>query len=191
MNQCCKRIFDVILAMLGVILWAMLHPLLVFIIKRDSPGPVFYRQSRLGLHGKPFTICKYRTMVVDAEADGCPRWAEPEDSRITPSGHWLRRWGLDELPQFWSVLKGEMSVVGPRPEREYFYKKYPQLHGERLSVKPGITGLAQVSQRYTRDENDIRIKLDYDHEYIRKRSLGVDISIMLSTIALLMRGRDI
>ena len=186
-----KRLLDIIVALCGLMLWLLLHPFIALAIMLESRGGIFYRQERLGRNGQPFTLCKYRTMVADAEGDGTPRWSPPADPRVTRAGRGLRRFGLDELPQFWSVLKGEMSVVGPRPERAYFYEKYPELRCERLKVLPGITGLAQVSHRATATEEDLRRKLAYDARYVRQRSLWLDVRIMWRTVTLLLGGRDL
>lgn len=186
-----KRLLDIFVAACGLLLWLLLHPLIAFAIMLESRGGVFYRQERLGRNGQPFVLCKYRTMFADAEQDGTPRWAQPADPRVTRTGYWLRRFGLDELPQFWSVLSGEMSVVGPRPERAYFYEKYPELRSERLKVLPGITGLAQVSHRATATEEDLRRKLAYDARYVREHSLWLDVRIMWRTVTLLLGGRDL
>lgn len=186
-----KRLTDLIVALAGLLVWALLHPFVALAIMLESPGGVFYRQERLGRNGASFVLCKYRTMFADAERDGLPRWSVAPDPRVTRVGRWLRRFGLDELPQFWSVLKGEMSVVGPRPERAYFYEKYPELRGERLRVLPGITGLAQVSHRATATEEDLRRKLEYDARYVRESSLWLDLRIMWRTVTLLLGGRDL
>ncbi len=186
-----KRIADILVAGTGVAVWVLLHPLIALAIMLESRGGVFYRQERLGRNGRPFVLCKYRTMQADAEKDGTPRWAQPADPRVTRVGRWLRRFGLDELPQFWAVLRGEMSIVGPRPERAYFYDKYPELRCERLKVLPGITGLAQVSHRATATEADLQRKLQYDARYVREQSLWLDVRIMWRTLTLLLGGRDL
>lgn len=186
-----KRLLDCLVACCGLVVWALLHPFVALAIMLESRGSIFYRQERLGRNGQPFILCKYRTMQEDAEADGTPRWAQPADPRITRVGHWLRRFGLDELPQFWTVLRGEMSVVGPRPERAYFYEKYPELRNGRLSVLPGITGLAQVSHRATATESDLQRKIEYDLRYVREQSLWLDVRIMWRTLTLLLGGRDL
>ena len=176
-----KRIFDIVLSfVLGVLL---LVPMLIIAvwIKLDSDGPVLFRQERLGKGGEPFIIYKFRSMRTDAEKDG-PRWAEVDDERVTRAGHFLRRTRLDELPQIWNVFVGNMSIVGPRPEREFFYLLFEQdIPGfrNRLIVKPGLTGLAQVNGGY---ELDPASKLKFDMEYIKHRSAWLDIMCILKTV---------
>ncbi len=140
--------------------------------------------------GRPFIIHKFRTMTVDAEKGTGPVWASREDQRVTRVGRWLRRYRLDEMPQFWNVLNGEMSIVGPRPERPAFVKKLRQefaAYALRQRVPPGITGLAQVHRGPDRSIDDVRIKLDYDLEYISRRSVLVDLLIMLRTVPAMIR----
>ena len=153
-------------------------------IKVSSPGPVIYKQERLGLNGKKFNILKFRSMYIDAEKNGA-RWSEGDnDERITPVGRILRKYRLDELPQFFCILNGTMTLVGPRPERECFYHEFEKhVHGfsERLKVKPGLTGLAQVSGGY---DLSPREKIVYDIEYIKKRSVLVDLEIMFKTVGI-------
>ncbi|MGN0544194.1 MAG: sugar transferase [Acutalibacteraceae bacterium] len=176
-----KRMFDIVLSfVLGVLL---LVPMLIIAvwIKLDSDGPVLFRQERLGKGGEPFIIYKFRSMRTDAEKDG-PRWAEVDDERVTRAGHFLRRTRLDELPQIWNVFIGNMSIVGPRPEREFFYSLFEQYvpgFRNRLIVKPGVTGLAQVNGGY---ELDPASKLKFDMEYIERRSASLDIMCMLKTV---------
>ena len=148
-----KRLCDVGGALVGGIVLMPVMLLIALAVKLDSPGPALFRQERLGKNGRPFILYKFRSMVVDAERNG-PCWAEHDDVRCTRVGHFLRRSHLDELPQFWNILRGEMSFVGPRPERAYFYHL---LEGEipdfalRMQVVPGLTGLAQVSGGFSRD----------------------------------------
>ena len=178
-----KRVMDLLLCWLAgtVLLVPML--IIALLIRWDSPGKALFRQERLGLDGKPFKICKFRTMCVDAEANG-PQWAERDDSRCTRLGRVLRKWRLDELPQLWNILVGDMSFVGPRPERACFYEAFETyIHGfhHRLAVKPGLTGLAQVNGGYDLKPEE---KILYDMEYIRDRSLWLDVQCLFKTVKL-------
>lgn len=217
---CARRALDVIVS--GVLLVALspLFVVLAILVKATSPGPVLYRQVRVGLerrtaprraasvaagprdrrrsdrreapaYGRPFEIVKFRTMRVDAEANG-PRWSTAGDPRITPLGRILRLTRLDETPQLWNVLTGDMSLLGPRPERPYFVEQFVEQipnYRERLRVKPGITGLAQVSLAYDATVDDVRRKLDADLDWIRGRSLRRDFGIVLRTVAVVLTGR--
>lgn len=183
-----KRLFDIVCSMLGLIIMAVPMAVIAVIIKLTSPGRVLYSQERLGLNGKKFMLVKFRTMRADAESDGA-QWSQGEnDTRITKFGAFLRRTRLDELPQLWGCLKGELSVVGPRPEREVFYNKFEEhVHGfsERLKVKPGLTGLAQVNGGYDLRPEE---KVAYDVEYIKNRSLWLEIKILFKTIGVIFAG---
>jgi exopolysaccharide biosynthesis polyprenyl glycosylphosphotransferase len=211
-----KRITDVVLGAVGL---ALTWPLWIFIaaaIKLDSPGPVFFRQERLGRDSKPFTIIKFRTMIQEAERNG-PQFACRGDPRITRVGRILRRARLDELPQLYNILKGEMSFIGPRPEREVFIKEFQELvpdvregyrttdsrgtqviygyseripyYSYRLLVKPGVTGWAQVFHYYTANLEETKEKLQYDLYYIKNMSLFLDLAILLKTIRIVLFGR--
>ncbi|MFQ6605416.1 MAG: sugar transferase [Fidelibacterota bacterium] len=187
-----KRLLDLAI---GIPLFIVLLPvmgLIAILIRLDSPGPVLYRQERLGLHGKPFTINKFRSMRQDAESETGPVWAHENDHRITPLGRWLRRFRLDEIPQIFNVLKGDMSIVGPRPERPYFVdqlmKTFPFYH-RRLNVKPGISGWAQIKHPYDQDIEDVRQKLKYDFYYIENISFGLDVKIIFSTFWVMVSGQ--
>lgn len=179
-----KRSFDLCFSfILGIIL---LIPMLVIalIIKLDSPGPVLFRQERLGKCGRPFTMIKFRSMCVDAEKDG-PKWADREDKRCTKFGRALRKSRLDELPQLWNILIGNMSFVGPRPERACFYEEFDEYIPEfkhRLQVTPGLTGLAQINGGYELKPEE---KIVYDMYYIRNRSFRLDLSCMFKTVTLM------
>jgi lipopolysaccharide/colanic/teichoic acid biosynthesis glycosyltransferase len=156
-----------------------------------ASGPVIYRQTRLGEHGRPFTIFKFRTMALDAEVSGRPQWASSLDSRATSVGSVLRQLHLDELPQLWNVLKGEMSIVGPRPERPEFVTQLEQqvpYWSRRLLVQPGITGWAQVRSGYADDYAKTAEKLSYDLWYLRHRNLAVDVAICVRTASLVVRS---
>ena len=180
-----KRILDVVVSAVvlavGLPLWLGIAAL----VKMTSDGPAIYRQTRTGRHGRPFTIYKFRTMENDAERHTGPVWASKEDPRYTPIGRQLRALRLDEIPQLWNVLKGEMSLVGPRPERPYFVDKLAReipLYSRRHRVQPGITGLAQVKWHYDQDLEDVRQKLKYDLFYIENMSLRMDFQVLLQTI---------
>ena len=178
-----KRIMDVILSFVSGIALALPMVIIAILIKLDSPGPAIFRQERLGKDGKPFTIYKFRTMYLDAEADG-PQWAKRNDCRCTSLGRFLRHTRLDELPQLWNILKGDMSIVGPRPERACFYSEFETyIHGfhYRLLVKPGLTGLAQVNGGYDLKPEE---KIMFDMEYIQKQSIELDLKCILQTIHL-------
>ena len=152
------------------------------VMKITSPGPILYKQRRIGKNGRLFTMYKLRTMITNAEERTGPVWAGENDSRVTPVGRILRRTRLDELPQLFNVLRGDMSLVGPRPERPYFVSRYKALQGVRLSVKPGITGLAQIRNGYNlRPEH----KIKYDYLYIKKRSLLLNLYILIKTVPII------
>ena len=185
-----KRGLDLVFSGLLVIM-APLLALIALAIKLDSPGPIFYRQKRVGLNGRVFSILKFRTMREDAESDGKARWAAPHDNRVTRVGIVLRRSRFDELPQIWNVLRGEMSVVGPRPERPEFVAKLAEtipFYQERHEIRPGITGWAQVSCSYGASEEDTRLKLSYDLYYLKNRSFFFDLLILLRTVGTVLFG---
>ncbi len=185
-SQYMVRAFDIIGSALLLFLAAPVMLFIAMLIKLSSRGPVLYKQRRVGEYGRFFTLYKFRTMVVNAEKHTGPVWAARDDDRVTPIGKVFRRARLDELPQLFNVLKGDMSLVGPRPERPFFVKKHKSLQGVRLAVKPGITGLAQVRSYYDlRPEH----KLKYDYLYIRKRSLLLNLYILLQTIPVLFLKR--
>jgi lipopolysaccharide/colanic/teichoic acid biosynthesis glycosyltransferase len=153
------------------------------LIKATSRGPILYRQERVGRAGKMFTLCKFRTMIEDAEKHVGPVWAVRDDDRVTPIGRVLRRTRVDELPQLLNILKGDMSLVGPRPERPFFVERHKALQGVRLAVKPGLTGLAQVRAFY-----DLKPahKVKYDYLYIQNRSFLLNLYILLQTIPVVL-----
>ncbi|NTW98018.1 MAG: sugar transferase, partial [Oscillochloris sp.] len=180
-----KRLLDVTLAGLGLLLLLPLFPIVALAIKLSAPGPLFYRQTRCGQAGQPFTILKFRSMAVDAEGDGQARWATRGDDRITPVGRLLRKTRIDELPQLVNVLRGEMSIVGPRPERPEFVAKLQSevpFYYTRLMVKPGITGWAQIHYDYGNTVEDALIKLQYDFYYLRYWSIWLDLYTIFQTI---------
>ena len=177
-----KRTFDIILSFICLVILFIPMVFIGLAIKIMSPGSIFYFQERLGKNGRKFKIIKFRSMIEDAEHDG-PQWCIDEnDERITKIGRVLRKYYLDELPQLWCVLVGDMSFVGPRPERECFYKEFETyIHGfsERLRVKPGLTGFAQVEGDFATPPEK---KIMYDIEYIKRRSILFDIKILIKTI---------
>lgn len=190
-SQKLKRLLDIILAGLLCILLSPLMLLVVIAIKLDSPGPVFYSQTRAGLEGKPFKVYKFRSMYQDAEKRGA-QWAKERDSRITRVGRWLRLTRIDELPQIFNVLRGEMSLIGPRPERPEFDIQLRQeipYYDLRYVVKPGITGWAQVMYPYGASVEDAYEKLAYDLYYIKNYSLALDLAIFFKTIRVVLLGK--
>jgi lipopolysaccharide/colanic/teichoic acid biosynthesis glycosyltransferase len=210
-----KQLVDQLLAALGLALTWPLWVLIAAAIKMDSRGPVFFRQERLGKDGKPFQIIKFRTMIKDAESNG-PQFACLDDQRITRVGRILRKWRLDEMPQMYNILKGEMSFIGPRPEREVFIREFQQMvpdfregrrptdpqgvqvlcgyrehipyYSYRLLVKPGITGWAQVMHSYSATLEETKEKLQYDLYYIKNMSWFLDLAILLKTIRIVLFG---
>ena len=183
-----KRLFDIAVSVIGIIILFIPMVIVYIIIAATSEGNPIYRQERLGLNGKSFYIYKFRTMYENAEKDGA-QWSKgEEDERITPISKVLRRIRFDEVPQLFNCISGELSLVGPRPEREVFYKEFETyVHGfsQRLLVKPGITGLAQINGGYTLKPEE---KIVYDIEYIKTRSLMNDLKILLSTVSVVIRG---
>jgi len=193
-NEIAKRLTDILLATIFLLFLLPLLPFISLAIIIDSGFPIFYTQKRMGRNGVLFNIFKFRTMRQDAEANGQPQWAEEKDRRATRVGVFLRKTHLDEFPQFFNVLKGEMSIVGPRAERpelvEWFQQHVP-FYRARLLVRPGITGWAQVNQQYASTIDETIEKLEYDLYYIKHRSLGMDFSTMLRTPSMILgfRGR--
>jgi len=187
-----RRALNFITALAGLILAAPLLPFVALAVKLSSPGPVLYRQKRVGLGGKNFYCYKFRTMRQDAEADTGATWAADNDPRITRVGRFLRSSRLDEIPQLWCVLNGDMHFVGPRPERpefvEWLTKEIPY-YGVRHSVRPGITGWAQVQYKYGNTMDDAREKLQYDLYYIKNFSVGLDFWIVFQTVKIVILGR--
>ncbi|MGA2389754.1 MAG: TIGR03013 family XrtA/PEP-CTERM system glycosyltransferase [Candidatus Sulfotelmatobacter sp.] len=187
-----RRLLNFFVALVALLLSLPLIPLIVLAVKLGSPGPALYRQQRVGRRGKIFYCYKFRTMRQDAEADTGATWAADSDPRITRIGRFLRSSRLDEIPQLWCVLKGDMHFVGPRPERpefvEWLRKEIPY-YGVRHVVRPGITGWAQVQYKYGNTLEDAREKLQYDLFYIKNASLGLDLLIMFQTIKIVVLGR--
>jgi len=189
-----KRVSDTIFAIIIGVISLVLYPLIALAIKTSSPGPVFYKQKRLGQSGRTFEIIKFRTMRRDAEKDTGAVWTTENDPRITKVGNFLRKTRLDEFPQVWNILKGEMSFVGPRAERPEFHEmlqKNVPFYEERYLIKPGLTGWAQINFHYGSSISDAAEKLKYDLYYIKNRSLLLDLGIILKTvrIALKQAGR--
>lgn len=185
-----KRTFDVMIASCGLLLLAPFMACIAILIKLDSPGPVIYRQMRVGLRGHPYLIWKFRSMVSDAEKGG-PRWAEVGDPRISRVGRWIRKTRVDELPQLVNVLYGEMTLVGPRPERPVFVQQLREVipyYDLRHSVRPGISGWAQTQFRYGSSAEDSHVKLQYDVYYVKNMSLLLDLRILVETIRVVLCG---
>jgi sugar transferase (PEP-CTERM system associated) len=187
-----KRLCDILVSLLLLLVSAPVMLLAALAVKLESRGPVFYRQERVGQNGEPFKVTKFRSMCVDAEKNGTPQWATKNDSRVTRVGKFIRRTRIDELPQLFNVLGGAMSLVGPRPERQYFVdelvEKIP-FFAVRHSVKPGVTGWAQVRYDYGATVEDAAAKLQYDLYYVKNHSLFLDLLILLETVAVVLTGR--
>lgn len=188
-----KRVFDIIGALALGILTLPLLPLIALVVKLDSPGPIFYKQKRVGQDGKIFTLIKFRSMIKGAEKSGA-QWTVPNDTRITKMGDFLRKTRLDELPQLWNVLKGEMSFVGPRPERPEIalgqnLPEYIPFYQIRHLIRPGLTGWAQINFHYGASIEDAFEKLQYDLYYLKNRSFTLDLATALKTIKIIL-GRE-
>jgi sugar transferase (PEP-CTERM system associated) len=183
-----KRVIDITLGVALLLLTLPLMAVTAAAIKITSPGPVFYRQRRVGLFDKPFTLFKFRSMSADAEAGG-PRWAQQQDPRVTRVGRCIRSTRIDELPQLVNVIRGDMSLVGPRPERPHFVEQLTgaiPFYGQRSYVKPGVTGWAQINFPYGASVEDAREKLAYDLYYVKNRSLLLDAVILVSTVRVVL-----
>lgn len=186
-----KRTFDLCMSTIGMIIFAPFFILIALAVRLTSKGPILYKQIRVGREGELFEMLKFRTMKVDAEKETGPVWAMKNDNRTTPIGIFLRKSHLDELPQFINVLRGEMSLIGPRPERPVFVEKFKAIipdYEKRLQVKPGITGLAQVWHRYDESITDVKKKVKYDLLYIKKMCFWADINIILRTVRVMITG---
>ncbi len=190
-EQTAKRLMDAIISLAVLVVGLPLWLTIGVLVRLTSPGPAIYRQQRVGRYGNVFTMYKYRTMRQNAEASTGPVWATEDDPRYTSIGRMLRKTRLDEVPQFWNVLKGDMSLVGPRPERPYFVKKLLEeipLYNRRHRVKPGLTGLAQVKWKYDSCLEDVRQKVKYDLFYIENMSLRMDAKILFQTVRTAFRS---
>ena len=191
MELCIKRVFDIVVSFVMLILLIPVYIIIALLIKCTSKGPVIYQQERIGLHGLPFYILKFRTMCEAAES-GTPQLSLDNDPRITPIGRWLRKYRLDELPQFWNVLIGEMSIVGPRPERRYFIQQIEQqapYYCMIYKIRPGLTSWGPIKVGYTDTIEKMIIRLNFDVVYIENMSLLLDIRIMFHTIGVLLNGK--
>jgi len=187
-----KRLLDIVISIVVLVIMLPLIIVISVVIRLTSKGPAIYSQERVGKKGKPFTMYKFRTMRIDAEAETGPTWAQENDPRITKVGALLRKTRLDEIPQFYNVLKGEMSLVGPRPERPYFVSRFKDeipMYTRRLRVRPGITGWAQVKWKYDSSLDDVKEKTKYDLFYVENMSLRMDFKILINTIFSMVRAK--
>ena len=190
-KKICKRSIDLMMSASLMILLSPLFLIMTIAIKLDSKGPIIFSQERVGENNRIYNLYKFRSMRIDAEKETGPVWAKENDDRITRLGHFIRKWRIDEIPQLWNVFKGDMSFVGPRPEREYFVKQLMDevpYYAERLSVKPGLTGWAQVNYGYGASIKDAIEKLNYDLFYIKNMSILMDIMIVLRTVRTVIFG---
>ncbi len=188
-----KRLMDIIVSLLILLLSAPITILTSIAIKIDSEGPIFFKQERLGQNGKPFKVLKFRSMINDAEKHTGPVWSQKDDPRVTRMGKFVRRVRIDEIPQMYNVLKGEMSLVGPRPERAFFVEKLSQeipYYKRRLKVRPGVTGWAQIKHKYDETIDDVKIKLRYDLFYIENMSIRMDFKILFEQFLLYFLAKD-
>lgn len=188
---CIKRAFDIIVSAAMLVLLLPLYLILTLLVWYSSKGPVFYRQERIGLHGLPFEIIKFRTMCVHAESE-IPQLSADNDPRITKVGKWMRKYRLDELPQFWNILRGDMSIVGPRPERRYFINQIEEkapYYCMIYKIRPGLTSWGPIKVGYTDTLDKMIRRLNYDIVYIENMSLTLDIKIMFHTIGVIFNGK--
>lgn len=188
---CIKRAFDIVVSAAMLVLLSPLYLILTLLVWYSSKGPVFYRQERIGLHGLPFEIIKFRTMCVHAETE-TPQLSADNDPRITKVGKWMRKYRLDELPQFWNILRGDMSIVGPRPERRYFINQIEEkapYYCMIYKIRPGLTSWGPIKVGYTDTLDKMIRRLNYDIVYIENMSLTLDIKIMFHTIGVIFNGK--
>ena len=188
---CIKRAFDIIVSAAMLVLLSPLYLILTLLVWYSSKGPVFYRQERIGLHGLPFEIIKFRTMCVHAESE-IPQLSADNDPRITKVGKWLSKYRLDELPQFWNILRGDMSIVGPRPERRYFINQIEEkapYYCMIYKIRPGLTSWGPIKVGYTDTLDKMIRRLNYDIVYVENMSLTLDIKIMFHTIGVIFNGK--
>jgi exopolysaccharide biosynthesis polyprenyl glycosylphosphotransferase len=189
---CIKRAFDIAASAFGLVILSPLLALIALQVKFSSRGPVIYSQERTGLYGLPFRIYKFRTMIANAEEDGLPQITLDNDPRVTKVGHWLRKYRLDELPQLWNILRGDMSVVGPRPERPYFIEqimKEAPYYCLLYKVRPGLTSWGPIRVGYTDTMEKMIERLNCDIVYVENMSLLLDLKIMFYTIDVIIRGK--
>jgi sugar transferase (PEP-CTERM system associated) len=187
-----QNFYSLLIGSLGMIVFSPLMLLAAILVKVSSKGPILYRQRRVGMNGRLFNVYKFRSMYVDAEARTGAVWARKNDPRITPVGRWLRKLRLDELPQFWNVVRGDMAIVGPRPERPEFVDILAHqipYYRQRLAVKPGITGWAQINHKYGDTQLDAMIKLEYDLYYIKHVAAALDFYIIFHTVKVMLLSR--
>jgi len=187
-----KRVFDILFSSVVLVAGLPVFVVLMLITKATSRGPIFYRQVRIGKDEKPFYIYKFRSMRVDAEKDGRPQLSSDDDPRITKWGKFMRKTHLDELPQFWNVLKGDMAIVGPRPERRHFIDEIKERKPEYMQLfrlKPGITSIGQVHYGYAENVNQMCERVNYDLKYLSTMSIKTDIGIILETVKAMAQGK--
>ena len=189
---CIKRAFDIATSFIGLLILSPLFAVIALQVKRSSRGPIIYSQERIGLYGLPFRIYKFRTMIDHAEADGVPQITHDNDPRITRVGHWLRKYRLDELPQLWNILRGDMSIVGPRPERPYFIERIMEeapYYCLLYKVRPGLTSWGPIRVGYTDTMEKMIERLNCDVVYVENMSLMLDLKILFYTIGVIIYGK--
>jgi lipopolysaccharide/colanic/teichoic acid biosynthesis glycosyltransferase len=189
-QQAVKRFLDIVLSLIAIIILLPVYLILAILVRLSSPGPIFFTQERIGLNGKPFKIIKYRTMYMNSEKNG-PQLSSSNDPRITPIGRFLRKTRLDEFPQFMNVLIGDMSLVGPRPERQFYIDQIVTIEPQYLhltKVRPGITSWGQVKYGYAENVEQMLQRMKFDLLYMKNRTLALDFKIMLYTILIIFKG---